>query len=60
MLCPQINFPLRKTFVENVIPNLVEKTMVTYVQPTLVSCLLTTCTLDLWILEGAHYILLWL
>ncbi len=30
--------------------------MVTYVQPTLASCLLTTCTLDMWILKGVHYI----
>jgi hypothetical protein len=30
--------------------------MVTYVQPALASCLLATCTLDLWILKGVHYV----
>jgi hypothetical protein len=30
--------------------------MVTYVQPTLASCLLATCTLYMWILKGVHYI----
>jgi hypothetical protein len=45
---------LKKAFVENVLPSLVEKTMVTYVQPALVNCLLATCTLDL--LKGMHYI----
>jgi hypothetical protein len=30
-LCPQIIFPLRNVFVENVLPSLVKKTMVIYV-----------------------------
>ncbi len=30
-LCPQIVFPPRKAFVENVLPSLVEKIMVIYV-----------------------------
>jgi hypothetical protein len=35
---------------------LVKKTTITYVQHALASCLLATCTLDLWILKGVHYI----
>ncbi len=53
-LCPQIVFPLRKTFVENVLLRLVEKTMVIYVQLALANCLSTTCTFDLWMSKGTH------
>jgi hypothetical protein len=53
MLCPRFVFPPRKTFVEEDLSNLVEKTMTIYVQPELVDCLLTTYTFDLWMSKGA-------
>lgn len=40
-------FPSRKIFVEEILSNLVEKTMNTYVVLALVDCLLTICTFDL-------------
>jgi hypothetical protein len=53
-LCPQIVFPSRKDFVENVLPSLVEKTMVIYVQLALTNCLSTTCTFDQWMSKGTN------
>jgi len=47
-------FPGRKVFVDEVLSGLVEKTMLTYVHPTFVNCILTTCTFDLWMSKGAH------
>ncbi len=47
-------FPIQKAFVENVLLNLVEKTMVMYVQLALASCLLAIRTFDLWMLKGVH------
>jgi hypothetical protein len=54
MLCPLVVFPSRKTFVKNILPSLVEKTMTTYVEFALVNYLLTTCTFDLWMSNGVH------
>jgi hypothetical protein len=47
-------FPSIKVFVDDVFPRLVEKTMFTYVHPTLLNCILATCTFDLWMSKGAH------
>jgi hypothetical protein len=46
--------PLKKTFVGKALLSLVEKTMTIYVQPTLVNCLSTICTFDLWMSKGTH------
>jgi hypothetical protein len=53
-LCPRLVFPSRKTFVDDVLSRLVEKTMFTYVHPTLINCISATCTFDLWMSKGAH------
>ncbi len=45
-------FPSRNILVDEVRPRLVKKTMVTYMQPKLVECLLATCIFDLWISKG--------
>jgi hypothetical protein len=45
--------PLKKAFVGKVLPSLFEKTMITYVQPTLANYLLVICTFDLWMSKGA-------
>jgi hypothetical protein len=54
MLCPQVVFPSNKTFVEEILLNLVEKMMNTYVVHALVDYLLATCTFDLLMFKGAH------
>jgi len=51
-LCPRVVFPSKKVFVEKVLLALVEKPLVTYVQPALVSCMFATCTFDLWMFVG--------
>jgi hypothetical protein len=53
-LCPIVVFPSKKVFVDDVLFGLVEKTMLTYVHPTLVDCILATCTFDLWMSKGVH------
>jgi hypothetical protein len=53
-LCPKVVFPSRKVFVDDMFFGLVEKTMLTYVHPALVDCILAICTFDLWMLKGAH------
>jgi hypothetical protein len=40
--------------VKEVLLALVENALVTYVQPTLVSYMSTTCTFDLWMSIGTH------
>jgi hypothetical protein len=47
-------FPSEKVFVEEVLLALVEKPLVTYVQPALVSCMFATCIFDLWMFARAH------
>ncbi len=42
-LCLKVNFPYWKIFIENSFA-FMNKTLVKYVQPTLVECLSTTCT----------------
>jgi len=51
---PNSGFPSKKAFVDDVLFGLVEKTMFTYVHPTLVDCISATCTFDLWMSKGAH------
>jgi hypothetical protein len=53
-LCPKVIFPSKKLFMEEVLLALVEKTLVTFVQLALVTCLFTTCTFDMWMLARAH------
>ncbi len=53
-LCPLVVFPFEKTFVENILPSLVEKTMTTYVEFALANYLSTNYTFDLWMSNGAH------
>jgi hypothetical protein len=48
-LCPRVVFPSKKMFVEEVQFTLMERTLMTYVQPTL-----TTCTFDLWMIARVH------
>jgi hypothetical protein len=43
-----------KSFVEETMSGLVEKTMTIYLQPTLANCILITCTFDLWMSKGAR------
>ncbi len=55
-LCPQVAFLSKKTFIEKVLFNLVEKmskniACITYM---LAKCLLTMATFDLWMSMGAH------
>ncbi len=56
MLCLWVVFPFRKTFVEEILSNLVKKTMNTYVVPALVNYLSITCTFDLWMSKGVHVV----
>ncbi len=44
---------------EEVLLTLVEKTLVTFVQLALVTCLFTTCTFDMWMLARVHNMLSW-
>ncbi len=41
-------------FVEEVLLALMEKTLVTYVQHALATCVFSTCTFDLWMFIGVH------
>ncbi len=50
----QVIFPSRKVFVESILPSSIKKTMTMYVYPTLVNCVSTIFTFDLWMLKGAH------
>ncbi len=52
-LCPWVVFPSKKTFVEEILLNLVKK-MNSYVVLALTNCLLTTCTFDFWMSKGTH------
>jgi hypothetical protein len=54
MLCPWVIFPSRKTFVEEILPNLVKKILNTYVVLALANYLSITCTFDLWMSKRAH------
>jgi hypothetical protein len=54
MLCPRVALPSKKMFVEEVLFTLMERTLMTYVQPTLATCLSTTCTFDLWMFAKVH------
>jgi hypothetical protein len=54
MLCPWVVFPSKKTFVDKILPNLVKKTLNTYVVFALANYLSITCTFDLWMSKGAH------
>jgi len=53
-LYPKVVFPSKKVFVEKILLALVEKTLVTYVQHALASCMSTTCTFDLWMFARTH------
>jgi hypothetical protein len=55
-LCPWIVFPSKKKKIEEILPSLVEKTMImtTHVQVALADYLSTTYTFDLWMSKGAH------
>jgi hypothetical protein len=55
-LCPRVVFPSKNVFVEKIMLDLVEKTMVTYVQLALASCMSTTYTFDLWMFARTHYV----
>ncbi len=41
-------------FVEEVLLALMEKTLVTYAQHALATCLFATCIFDLWMFIGVH------
>jgi len=43
-LNPQLLFPPSKSFIEDFLLGLIEKTMTTYVQSTLIDYILVTCT----------------
>ncbi len=47
-------FPNINIFVDDVLSGLVEKTIFTYVHPTLVNCILAIYTFDLWMSKGVH------
>jgi len=53
-LCPKVSFLSRKVFTKKVLPSLVNTTSIEFVQPTLVECLIATCTFHLWMSKGAH------
>ncbi len=53
-LCPQLLFPLRKSFVEKVMSSLVGKTMTTYAQLALANYISATYAFDLWMPKGAR------
>lgn len=53
-LCPQVVFQFMKTFVEDILFGFIKKTMIMYMQPTLVNCLRATYTFDLWMSKEAH------
>jgi len=53
-LYSKVIFPSKKLFVEEVLLALVENILVTSIQLTLVTCLSTTRTFDMWMLARAH------
>jgi hypothetical protein len=53
-LCLQLPFPPNKSFVEEILLGLIEKTMTIYMQSTLTDYILATCAFDLWMFKGAR------
>ncbi len=53
-LCPRVVFPLRKTFSQEVLVDLVEKTKKEYVLAKLKQCYSTIASFDLWMSKCAH------
>jgi len=51
-LCPKMVFPSK--FIEKVMLSPMQKTLLEYVQHVLTTCVLATCTFDIWMLKGAH------
>jgi hypothetical protein len=58
-LCPRVVFPLRKTFSQEVLVDLVEKTKEEYVLLKLKHCYSATTSFDLWMSKCAHDFLHW-
>jgi hypothetical protein len=53
-LCLRLVFPNKNVFVDDVLSRLMEKTMFTYVHPTLANCISTICTFDVWMSKDVH------
>jgi len=47
-------FLSRKQFIQEILPNFLEKTKQVYVLPKLTNCIFATTTFDLWMLKCAH------
>jgi hypothetical protein len=59
-LCLHVVFPFKKTFIQEVLLNLVEKTKQTYVLLIIAKCVFTISSFDLWMSKWAHDFLHWL
>ncbi len=53
-LCPKIVFPLKKTFSQEILVDLVEKMKQEYMLPKLKQCYSVITSFDLWMSKGAH------
>ncbi len=49
---PKGGVPILEVILKDILFALMQKTLVEYVQPTLVTCILATCTFDLWKSKG--------
>ncbi len=58
-LCPRVVFPLKKTFSQEVLVDLMEKTKEEYLLPKLKQCYSATVGFDLWMSKCAHDFLYW-
>ncbi len=53
-LCPRVVFPSKIIFVQKILPTLVERTLVAFMQFALANCMSTTCIFYLWVFVRAH------
>jgi hypothetical protein len=53
-LCPKINFPSKRKFSQEILPNLVEKTNQLYVLLSLSKCYTIIVNFDLWMNKKIH------
>jgi hypothetical protein len=53
-LCFCIVFSSKKTFNQNLLVDLIEKTKQKYVLPILTNCVFTSANFDIWMLKGMH------
>ncbi len=50
----RVVFPFRKQFIQEILPNLVQKMKQVYVLPKVIDCIYVIASFDLWMSKGAH------